>query len=217
MIHLIFYGLLSLISLRQPASEILQTDPVARQILDRTSREFRQLQSLRADLLITVEMPESKTHNQQSEVFLQGDKYKLVMDDEVIICDGNSVWRYLSDMNEVQINDYQPADNEITPANIFNIYENDFYFAHVGSVTEGGRTFDEIDLSPMNKDKSYFKVRVWIDRGDHLIGKMKVFDKNGTRYIYTITRLEKNVSLPEGFFRFREADYPGVWVEDLRF
>ena len=44
------------------------------------------------------------------------------MEDEVIICDNKSVWRYLKELNEVQISDYEPADDEITPTNIFNIY-----------------------------------------------------------------------------------------------
>ena len=148
---------------------------------------------------------------------MKGQSYRLVMEEEEIICDNQSVWRYLKDMNEVQINDYEPADDEITPTNIFNIYENDFHYLYVGTVSEGGKEYDEIDLSPMNKDKSYFKVKVWIGKADHLISKMKVFDKNGSRYIYAIKNLEKNVDLPDSFFEFNKADYPDIWVEDLRF
>ncbi|MCP4120846.1 MAG: outer membrane lipoprotein carrier protein LolA [Bacteroidetes bacterium] len=217
MLHIILIGLLSLFAVQQPENPLFQSDPRARGILDKTSSEFKQLKTLKADLLITIQVPDKEPYTQSSKVYLKGQSYRLVMKEEEIICDNQSVWRYLKDMNEVQINDYEPADDEITPTNIFNIYENDFYYLYVGSVREDGKQFHEIDLSPMDKDKNYFKVKVWIDEQDDLIRKMKVFDKNGSRYVYAITNLAKNVDLQDTFFEFNKADYPDVWVEDLRF
>lgn len=217
MIHYLLIGLLSLFAGRQPAAQGFQSDPKASEILAETSSSFKQLESLKADLVITIQYPESEPYEQRSEVYLKGQNYKLVMPDEEIICDNKSVWRYLRDMNEVQINDYEPADNEITPTNIFNIYENDFYYLYTGTVNDSGIDFDEIELSPMDKSKSFFKVKVWVNPADHLIYKMKVFDKNGSRYTYAITGLEKNIGLTDEFFQFNKSDYPGVRVEDLRF
>jgi outer membrane lipoprotein-sorting protein len=210
-------GLIALFLGRQPSEPAWQNDPKAKEILEQTSASFRQLESLRAKLIITIQLPEREPFEQESEVFLMGQNFKLVMEEEEIICDNKSVWRYLKEMNEVQINDYEPSDNEITPTNIFNIYENDFYYLYAGPVSESGVDYEEIELSPMDKSESYFKVRVWIKKSDQLIHKMKVFDKNGSRYTYTITELQKNPGLDDAFFQFNKADYPGVSVEDLRF
>jgi outer membrane lipoprotein-sorting protein len=217
MIKFIFIGLLSLLFAHEPEDPAFQSDPKAKAILDKTSETFKQLASLKANLLITIQFPEQDAYDQKSEVYLKGQNYKLVMEDEEILCDNKSVWRYLKDMNEVQINDYEPASDEITPTNIFNIYENDFYSLYVGPVSENGQSYEEIELSPMDKSKSYFKVKVWISTSDNLIHKMKVFDKNGSRYTYAITNLDTNIGLEDSFFQFRKADYPGVRIEDLRF
>lgn len=217
MINIIIIGLLSLITMQTPSEPMFQSDPKAKEILDKTSAAFKSLKTLNADLSITIEIPDQEPVVQKSKVYLKGQNYRLVMDTEEIVCDNKSVWRYLKDMNEVQIMDYEPADDEITPTNIFNIYENDFYYLYVGTETVDGVTFDVIDLSPMDKTKSYFKVKVWIQPSDFLIHSMKVFDKNGSRYTYKITGLKKNVALEDDYFQFNPSDYPDIWIEDLRF
>ncbi len=217
MIKLIILGLLGWMAFQQPSDPGMQTDPEARRILDNSSEAFRQLESLRASLTITIELPEQPPYEQQSTVFLKDQQFKLIMEDEEIICDNKSIWRYLRDMNEVQVNDYEPTDDEITPTNIFTIYENDFHYLYAGKVSEGDRSFEEIELAPMDKDKSYFKVKIWVSGEDHLVYKMKVFDKNGSRYTYAIKELEKNAGLQDSFFQFDKKRYPGVHMEDLRF
>lgn len=219
MFKILFVGILSLFLALQPATDeiLYQSDPKAKEILDETSDAFKAMESLKADLTITIQLPEREPYEQKSTVYLKGQNYKLDMEFEEIICDNKSIWRYLKDMNEVQINDFEPSDNEITPANIFNIYENDFYYLYVGPTEEAGKTYEEIELSPMDKSKSYFKVKVWINTADMFIYKMKVFDKNGSRYTYAITNLDKQVELADDFFIFDAADYPKVRVEDLRF
>ena len=217
MIKFILISLFPFFLTQLPEDPSLQIDPKAKEILDQTTASFKQLESLKANLTITIHLPEQEPYDQKSEVYLKGQNYKLVMEEEEIICDNKSVWRYLKDMNEVQINDYEPADNEITPTNIFNIYENDFYYLYVGPIKEKGVSYEEIELAPMDKSKSYFKVKVWVSFEDHLIHKMKVYDKNGSRYTYSITNIETNLGLQDSFFQFNKADYPGVRTEDLRF
>ncbi|HQO88717.1 MAG TPA: outer membrane lipoprotein-sorting protein, partial [Chitinophagales bacterium] len=43
-----------------------------------------------------------------------------------------------------------------------------------------------IDLKPIDTDKPFFKVRIWIDKDAKYIKRMKVFDKNGTLYTYNV-------------------------------
>jgi outer membrane lipoprotein-sorting protein len=43
-----------------------------------------------------------------------------------------------------------------------------------------------------------------------------IFDKNGSRYIYTIQSFTPNVKVPESTFTFDKKDHPGVELVDLR-
>lgn len=214
---LIIVGLISLLGMQNPEVPMVQSDPQAKVVLDKTSSTFKQLKNLKADLEIFIESPDQEPFQQKAVVYIQGQNFRLELPDEVIICDNKSIWRYLKDMNEVQISDYEPGDDEITPTNIFNIYENDFYYQYGEEVIEGGKKYHSVDLTPFDKEKSYFKVRVWVSVTDNFIHKMKVFDKNGTRYTYSIDNLKKDTELKAGIFQFNKSDYPGIHVEDLRF
>ena len=217
MIKIIIVSIFGLLMTQQPEVPLIQSDPKAKEILDKTSATFKQLKTLKADLKISIQIPEQDDFEQKAVVYIKGQNYKLELPDEVIICDNKSIWRYLKDMNEVQISDYEPADDEITPTNIFNIYENDFYYLYTEEASIKGKKFHVLDLTPYDKEKSFFKVRVWVSVADNFIHKMKVFDKNGSRYIYEITNLSKDIALEEDMFLFRKADYPDIHVEDLRF
>lgn len=217
MINIFWIGLLSFLFMHHPGEGFKQTDPKAKSVLEATSAGFKQLSTVKANLVINVDLPEQKDYERNAVVYLRGQSYRIEMEDEDIICDSKSIWRHLKDMNEVQIRDYDPSDNEITPSNIFNIYENDFYSLYVEQENKGSIRYDVIELTPMDKSRTYFKVRVWINQADKLIYEMKVFDKNGTRYTYTISNLQKNLPLDDGLFRFDPSKFKDIWVEDLRF
>jgi outer membrane lipoprotein carrier protein len=218
MIKILIAGILALTLWKAPHTEKLaEVDPKAKEILDKTSVTIKALKTLKADLDITMEIPNQTNSVQKAVLYLKGDSYRLELADEIIICDNKSIWRYLKSLNEVQISDYDPTDDQITPSNIFNIYESDFYYLYTEKVKLNGLDFHVIDLTPMDKNKSYFKVRVWISPTDFFIHQMKVFDKNGSRYTYKVTKMTKNGVYNASMFIFNKADYPGVHVEDLRF
>jgi outer membrane lipoprotein carrier protein len=59
-------------------------------------------------------------------------------------------------------------------------------------------------------------VLVDIDKTSKNIVSTKVFEKNGNRYIYTITGMKTNTDLPASLFVFDSKKYPNVEVVDLR-
>jgi outer membrane lipoprotein carrier protein len=65
------------------------------------------------------------------------------MGKQEIFCDKQSVWTYLKDINEVQINDYEANKEDITPSNMFTIYQNDFnYMLNGEEVVDKTNLFD---------------------------------------------------------------------------
>jgi outer membrane lipoprotein-sorting protein len=73
-----------------------------------------------------------------------------------------------------------------------------------------------VDLMPKDKSKPFFKVRIWIDKSAKYIKRMKVFDKNGNLYTYSVSSFKSNANLEDSFFKFDASKHPGVHVEDLR-
>lgn len=193
-----------------------QNDPKAKTILDQSAANYKTYKSVNAKFTFTTQNPDNTSSKTKGEIFLKGEKYKLVFDDQEVICDSKVVWTYLKDMNEVQITDYEPQKDEITPSNIFTIYKSDFYYLYSGDENVGEVKCNMIDLTPIDKTKPFFKVRLWLDNSNKMVKKMKIFDKNGIRYFYDINSFNSKIVLEDAFFTFDKAKHPGVTVEDLR-
>jgi len=71
-------------------------------------------------------------------------------------------------------------------------------------------------LTPFDKSKPYFKIKLFIEKATSNIAKAKVFDKNGNRYTYFVSNFTPNPNLPDLFFTFDQKAYAGVEVIDLR-
>lgn len=194
-----------------------QKDQKAEQILNGVSSKYKGYKSVQADFIIKVEGGNSKTTDQQTgTLYLKGNKYKLKINNQEIISDSKTVWTYLKDANEVQINSFETDDNTISPTDIFTIYEKDFLYAFTEEQLIGGKTIQIIDLTPNDKNKSYFKVRLEIDKVEKAIQSAVVFDKNGNRYTYEIRKFIPNPEIADTFFSFDTNKYPGIEVVDLR-
>ena len=91
-----------------------------------------------------------------------------------------------------------------------------FLYKLNGETRKGGKTIQEIELTPVDKTKTFFKVLVEVDKNSKNILSTKVFDKNGNRYVYNITSMKVNSNLPDSLFVFNAKNYPRVEVVDLR-
>lgn len=199
----------------QPDKQL--NDPKAKTLLDAVSKTYKSFPSIQADFSLTTSIPtQNKTTVKTGSVSIKGEKYKIVMGKQEIFCDKQSVWTYLKDINEVQINDYEPNKEDITPSNMFTIYQNDFNYMMNGEEVIDKVSCSVVDLMPKDKSKPFFKVRIWIDKSAKYIKRMKVFDKNGNMYIYNITTFNAKANLEDSYFKFDASKHPGVHVEDLR-
>ncbi|HPA35641.1 MAG TPA: outer membrane lipoprotein carrier protein LolA [Chitinophagales bacterium] len=200
-----------------PPAKSTDNDPKAKTILDAVSKTYKGFSSIKATItLVTENKQQNKTTTQNGTVYLKGENYKIAMGKQEIICDKKSVWTYLKDINEVQINDYEANKEDITPSNMFTIYQNDFNYMLNGEEWIDKSNCSIIDLKPIDTDKPFFKVRIWIDKDAKYIKRMKVFDKNGTLYTYNVITFNPKANLDDSFFKFDAAKHPGVHIEDLR-
>lgn len=190
-------------------------DPNAKLLLDAITKNYKTYSSVQVNFTILTEFPQGKKDTKSGQVFLKADKYKIILGNQEVYCDKKSVWTFLKDINEVQINDYEPSKSEITPVNMFTIYQTDFNYTMNGSEVINNVTHKIVDLVPKDKTKPYFKVRMWVDNKNN-IKRVKIFDKNGTRYTYTVNSMQTNIKLDDTTFIFDASKHPGVHIEDLR-
>jgi len=196
-----------------------QTDAKAKTILAEASKKYKAYDVVKATFVFTMENPQNKQKDtQQGTLTVQSaaNKYKVVMTDQDMISDGKSQWTYLKKDKEVQVSAVDNSGDALNPAGIFTLYEKGFKYLYTGEKKDGAKTYQMIDLSPVDSKKSYFKIRLGIDKSAHQIANVVIFDKNGNRYTYVVKTFVPNVKVPAGTFGFDAKKYPGVEVVDLR-
>lgn len=192
-------------------------DKKADEILKATSSKYKAYTSVEADFSIVIESPDKKSKDtHKGTLYSKGNKYKLVMNNQEIISDGKTVWTYLKEANEVQVNDVSTKEDAVTPSNVFTMYEKGFRSKFIEEKTEAGKTFQIVELIPESNNKKFFKIRLKINKADKSISESKVFNRDGSTMYYSITRFVPNPALDESMFTFNKAKYPKAEVVDLR-
>ena len=192
-------------------------DNTSSQLLSKLSKTYKSYKSIKADFTVNIRNKQTNSSVKQSGTLHQkGKKFRVTMSGQEIYCDGKTIWTYLEDANEVQISKFDSKAMDINPSELFTIYEKGFEHKYVGQVTDGTRTIDVVELTPTDKNKGYFKVKLGIDKLASKIKEMSVYSKNGLITTYVIQKLEPNVSINDSYFKFNAKDKPGVIEIDLR-
>lgn len=194
-----------------------QNDAKSQNILKRLSKNYKSYKTIQANVAFTIDnRKENIKENQKGRVWMKGDKFRLEMGEQTLISDGKTLWTYLKELNEVTIAPFEPMEGELSPTNLFTIYEKGFESYYVGEANRGKNKVHNIDIVPTDKKKSFFKIRLVIDRQKEQILQAVIFDKNGTLYTYDILNFVTNNAIADSQFGFDKSKYPGVEVVDLR-
>jgi outer membrane lipoprotein-sorting protein len=192
-------------------------DKKAEQILKSVAGKYKSFKTYKADYKYLLENKRDKLYiTKKGALFVKTAKYRLEMGTMTIICDGKTLWNFNKDNNEVQVSDYDPANAEVNPSKIFSIYDKGYLSQFIEEKTENGRIMQLIELTPIDKKKSFFKIKLYIDKGLSQICRSKIFDKNGNVYTYEVLKFQGHIKIKDHFFNFNKKDYPGVEILDLR-
>jgi len=196
------------------------SDPKAVELLEQIKENFYNAPGHLIDFSLVMEFPGQAMETQSGNLVQSKEKFILDMPGQKIICDNETVWMYLKDMNEVQINDMEisEATDFMSPSDLFNLHKSkDFVFAIMNYGSEEGKAITQIECKPLSEDSEYSKMRLTITDKDLGIKRLKIFSKDGSRFTMHIKSHDPDYALDTDTFTFDEANFPGVHVEDLRF
>lgn len=196
-----------------------QTDTKAKAILAEVSKKYRSYDVVKTEFTFVLDNPQAKIKETQQGTLIvkaKTNKYNVTMTNQELISDGKSQWTYLKEDKEVQVTNADNNGDALNPAKIFTVYEKGFKYTYTGDTKVGGKVYQMIDLAPIDVTKSYFKIRLGIDKTAKQIGSVVIFDKSGNKYTYNVKKIIPNVKVPESTFSFDTKKYPGVEVVDLR-
>ncbi|WP_395810334.1 outer membrane lipoprotein carrier protein LolA [Daejeonella sp.] len=209
----------ALIIIGSGVTAFAQSEVKAKEILAEVSKKYRSYDVIKTEFSYTLENPQAKIKETQSgTLFVRSkvNKYKVILKGQELISDGKNQWTYLKADKEVQLSEVDNSSDALNPAKIFTIYEKGFKSVYTNDTKLNGKTLHNIDLTPLDGKRSFFKVRLQIEKLSKQITNAVIFDKNGNKYTYTIKTFMPNVKVPESTFAFDSKLYPGVELVDLR-
>jgi outer membrane lipoprotein-sorting protein len=185
-------------------------------ILKEVSEKTKSFSSIRISFTYNMDNPSAKVHESETGILLvKGDQYRLDIAGQKVISDNKTVWTYIAESNEVQINAVEEDKNVLTPTRLLTSYSEDYKSKLVGEVTRDGRAQYVIELKP-NADKSFTNVELNVDKELLRITRIAIQDKSNNTFSYMVNKFEPDVTVKDTEFIFNEKDYPGVEVIDMR-
>lgn len=210
--------LMSIVTIYAQPKGMGNNDPEAKKILDAVSAKFKTFKGIQAKFSLNIENAAGKSLGTKTGiVYMKGNKYRVTITGQEIFCDGSNISTYDKSTNEVTITKIDPSANSLTPQKIFtNFYDKDYLYKLNGEKAAAGKKIQEIELTPIDKSKPFFKVLVYVTKATQTISSTKVYEKTGNKYTYSVTNMNTASPVNDTQFIFDAKKFPGAEVIDLR-
>jgi len=191
-----------------------QNDKRATAIWDAMSNKNKTMTSFKVAFTYTNE---GAKETLKGDATVKGTKFRLKMAGQEIFNDGKVMTTYIKETNEATINNYDPKEvGDIDPTKVYTMYKKGYKYVFIEEMTESGKTYEVVELSPEKKDSKVAKVQIKVDKKDKSVRSWKVTQRNGQRVVFRVDKMTPNVPVDDKFFAFDAKQYKGVEVIDLR-
>lgn len=194
-----------------------QYDSKALKILEDMSATYKAIPAFAADLKYSLENgDEGISENYTGSIVISGEKYVLKLSGQEIFNNGETVWTFMDEVNEVNIDNIYEEDGEMNLATIYDAYKEGYKYKYIKEEVKGDKTFDVIDLIPEDGGSEFTKLTLMINRNGRILERFEMLDLSETKYIYQISKFNKGITVTDSSFEFDASAHAGVEIIDLR-
>jgi outer membrane lipoprotein-sorting protein len=176
-------------------------------------KAVKKLGNVSLKVKMTATDSEKKTVSEgKADVMYNGSQYRIVMDNQEVVCDGKTVWHWNKEANEVAINEVAPDDdmNLLNPSLLIAHYSKNFK-AKLIRIEDDGTAV--VDLQPY-KGQSYHKIRLFIVEKSGELRRLEVHKYDSSRELYEFSKHRYNSV--KGTLTFDPKAHPGIEIIDMR-
>ena len=149
------------------------------------------------------------------KVLVKDNKYHLTLGEQIVINNGETVWTYLPEANEVHITCYDADQETLNPAQLLRIDQQGFLPIALRTQAIHDCLCDVVDLVATDKENGLMKLCLAIEQKTKHLKSLTAWDSNDTWHMFLLTTFEPDVKLDEACFEFDQQLYD-VEVIDLR-
>ena len=187
----------------------------ASQILNSLSEKTKSYKNISIDFDFKYENElEDIREKKSGKIIIENEKFKLEIDDQIIVCNGKDQWIYSKETNEVQILEYDRNNEFMNPKNLLNIYEKGYNYRYDKEIEIDSKYYHLIDLFPNEKNNEIIKISLAISKDENMVKKIEAYESNGAIYTYTVIKSRYNRKNLK--FDFDTSKYENIYIIDLR-
>lgn len=194
-----------------------QQDPEARRVLDAMSNKYRQASSFSATLTQSLDNEAQGLHEQmQGSILVKGEKYLVKLGAQEFANNGEKMYVYLEEIDEINIDYYEEDAAMLSPSKIFDIYKSGYKYMKLADETVNGKACHVIDLIPENTGSNQiYRIRLVVRKNDLMVHRYEMYDRGNTVYTFIFSDLKMNVPASDAMFQFDKNTHPGAYINDL--
>ena len=147
---------------------------------------------------------------QKGHAWLQGEAYKIELQDQQTISDGKTIWSYLIDEEEVMVsNASEGTDN--TPLKLLTSLDKNYAATLTGIDAQGVASIEL--ANPMGQ---YKRVTLKINTKKTELKSADIYMEDGSKIVVNVEEMKYDQELDDNFFTFDTKKHPKVDVIDMR-
>lgn len=188
----------------------------AKSILEKMSIKYSQMSSLRAEITQNM-FNESQRLDETVKGYIKvkGNKYVMFFPGQSVANDGERIYVFVKELNEITIDFFYPEESEINPANIFNIYKSGYNYSLLSEEIVSGFDCYVIDLIPEDRETQFYRIRQFIDKSDYILRKYILYDRTNTQFSHLLINQRSDINIKDSEFLFDADSHPGATIQDL--
>ncbi len=196
-----------------------QEDPKAKTILDDLSKTTKAYKSITASVVrASYNKDKKQTEKQDWKIQLKGQKFRLEIPGNTIVCDGKTIWNHNKDAGEVTIKNFDPNNEDQNPSKIFTLYETGYKYKYDKEEKLGTIVCHVIDLYPTVKPekKKFHTMKLYVDKIKKQVVQMKSLLKDGGMDVFEVKSFKPNAEIAETVFTFDTKNFKPDQITDER-
>ncbi len=198
------------------SSSILAQDKEAENILKELSEKTNSFDNIKVSFAYKMTNQEANINESTNGTLLvAGDKYRLNIAGQEIISDGSTLWTYLEDSEEVQINEV--IENEgFSPTKLLSSYHDEYTMKKDKNIVKEGKSYYELTMKPKDSNSNFDFVILLVDAEKMQLNSFVMYDFDDNIFSYEIKQFITDSDIPESSFTFNTENYPNIEVIDMR-
>ncbi|MDL2313033.1 outer membrane lipoprotein carrier protein LolA [Bacteroidales bacterium OttesenSCG-928-B11] len=188
----------------------------ANEILDKLAAQYKKYPSVSIQFTLRIEENKTAVNKIAGEVLVKDNMYKMTIPGQQIYCDGETIWTYQKDVNEISVFQNDEEDETlINPIQLLDNWKKNYTAKFIREETVNNKKITIVDVTPI-KQESYFKIRIFVDEAKNEIVGFSMYEKDNSVYVYNFDKTETNKIVQKTDFQLKTADFPGVDINDMR-